>query len=1032
MIPQKLTIEGLYSYQAAQTIDFTRLIESQLFGIFGTVGSGKSSILEAIAFAIYGQTERLNQADGRNYNMMNLKSNRLLIDFECINAKLEHWRFVVEGKRNSRQFEKVNTFSRRILKREDDGSWTPVEDANPDDIIGLSYDNFRRTIIIPQGKFQEFLQLGATDRTRMLKEIFDLDRFEFSMQTGALINREKERSENLRGQLKQHEGLDEASITLQKEKLAALEEAVQTSDQTLGRLRKEESRLALIQQKAEMREKLARELAGMEARGAEIEDAETQLKAYEACVRIFAEPVRTAERLRAERDGLQASFDALSAEQQKVAGELGAAVRALDEIRPEYEKRDLRQREADDLSGMLRIRTEMESLDGLKEKLGAKKTQTQELAAKAEAAKGALDALQAKLREMEETAPDMAKLAEIRNWYVLRLGHKMQLDKAAHEAEAAQAELEKCRESFRRGCEKMELSLGILAEADAGTAELIALLMQDEELTGRDRVQAAQRCEQLAVQVKLEDFAGALEEGRACPLCGATHHPEPLHGKSAAQLKHARDVLKKLDERLEEIRKFTRGFDKLGGQLETAKTQLDKLQTKVRDAQGVLAEHLSAFVWSGFDPEDRAQLDAAFRAAEAHQASYRQGRAKRDADEKTLRGLQEELEALKADMQKLQDQAGKFEANIEAEIRQLKVLQWPDYGLMPSPEIKKQRDQILEKRSKTVEAFDKLEAAVRELENRQGEIKGSLEVVKRDLASRSAECKAAEETLQKLITDSDHAGLAAVKQVLDLRLDAEKLRGEILAFRERRSRIRTKLSELEAETGGQQFDAEAFEALRQQLKEEEAAHQNAVKELGAAQKELVRLEKNLGEKRELEQQLAQAEHRLGDLDTLRKLFARSGFVEYISTVYLRQLCEVANRRFYKLSRQQLRLELSADNKFEVRDFLNEGRLRSVKTLSGGQTFQASLCLALALAESVQSRSKSRQNFFFLDEGFGSLDRESLQTVFATLKSLREESRVVGIISHVEELQQEIDVFLKIGNDAQRGSRVYPSWQGLPG
>ena len=74
MIPLKLTIEGLYSYQEKQTIDFTSLTDAGLFGVFGSVGSGKSSILEAITFALYGETERMNKRDNRAYNMMNLKS----------------------------------------------------------------------------------------------------------------------------------------------------------------------------------------------------------------------------------------------------------------------------------------------------------------------------------------------------------------------------------------------------------------------------------------------------------------------------------------------------------------------------------------------------------------------------------------------------------------------------------------------------------------------------------------------------------------------------------------------------------------------------------------------------------------------------------------------------------------------------------------------------------------------------------------------------------------------------------------------
>jgi len=147
----------------------------------------------------------------------------------------------------------------------------------------------------------------------------------------------------------------------------------------------------------------------------------------------------------------------------------------------------------------------------------------------------------------------------------------------------------------------------------------------------------------------------------------------------------------------------------------------------------------------------------------------------------------------------------------------------------------------------------------------------------------------------------------------------------------------------------------------------------------------------------------------------------------VSSVYLHNLCQVANERFQKLTSQQLRLELDGDNNFLVRDFLNEGKTRHIKTLSGGQTFQASLSLALALAENVQAQNKATQNFFFLDEGFGTLDRQSLQVVFETLKTLRKENRIVGIISHVEELQQEIDVFVKIINNSEQGSTINYSW-----
>ena len=109
MIPIKLTIEGLYSYQERQTIDFSNLIDAGLFGIFGAVGSGKSSILEAITFALFGETERLNSRDKRAYNMMNLKSNRSYIEFDFVNYENKLFRATRDFKRNSKRFDEVNS-----------------------------------------------------------------------------------------------------------------------------------------------------------------------------------------------------------------------------------------------------------------------------------------------------------------------------------------------------------------------------------------------------------------------------------------------------------------------------------------------------------------------------------------------------------------------------------------------------------------------------------------------------------------------------------------------------------------------------------------------------------------------------------------------------------------------------------------------------------------------------------------------------------------------------------------------------------
>jgi exonuclease SbcC len=183
------------------------------------------------------------------------------------------------------------------------------------------------------------------------------------------------------------------------------------------------------------------------------------------------------------------------------------------------------------------------------------------------------------------------------------------------------------------------------------------------------------------------------------------------------------------------------------------------------------------------------------------------------------------------------------------------------------------------------------------------------------------------------------------------------------------------------------------------------------------------LTEKLAIKKDLERQFDNLTLRKTNLDTIQKLFTASGFMNFVSTMYLENLVKSANQRFREMTSQQLELILNAENEFEIRDYLNGGNTRSVKTLSGGQTFQASLSLALSLIDNVQCFANDSKKFFFIDEGFGSQDKDSLQVIFDTLKSLRKENRVVGIISHVEELKQSIAAHVSIENSSEYGSRI---------
>ena len=258
---------------------------------------------------------------------------------------------------------------------------------------------------------------------------------------------------------------------------------------------------------------------------------------------------------------------------------------------------------------------------------------------------------------------------------------------------------------------------------------------------------------------------------------------------------------------------------------------------------------------------------------------------------------------------------------------------------------------------------------------------------------------------------------------MDSPLPIEDNRVKIQDFKVRYKVLCEQIKELEAKFANVSFDPKDFAEIEAQyiLKEQEVKvnHENCIR----ISSELERISQALIIKKELMKSAAYLRKRNENIKLLEILFRGKGFVEYISSIYLQQLCQHANERFHRMTRGQLSLQIGENNEFEIIDYLNEGKSRSVKTLSGGQAFQVSLSLALALAESVQSEASADKNFFFIDEGFGTQDTESVNIVFETMANLLKDNRIVGIISHVEELKERIPISLTITNDPERGSII---------
>jgi exonuclease SbcC len=441
MIPVKLILEGLYSYQKKQEIDFRTLCGAGLFGIFGAVGSGKSSVLEALTFALYGRTDRLNQAgDNRYYNMMNLKSDELLIDFEFESGPDQTpYRALVQAKRNRRRFEEVNTPVRRAF-RKTAGAWQAIGLDELEAAVGLSYENFKRTIIIPQGRFQEFLQLGTRDRTQMMKELFHLQRFELFRPTATLLARTQAELQNVEGQLQQLEQVNPEVLKEQETQLKVVQEKTTQLHSRLQKWEQEEASLRELQRLSAALQKARTQLAEKEKQRPQMEQRQKELDRYEICKNQFAFPLEQVQQGQQSLEKQQFALHQLEQKLQKTQEQEARLTVELDKLKPAYEQREHMKLKAADLEVLQGIRQSTIRSQQQKERLQKGEQVVQEVELEWQRRQEEKTALDKAIKQLKEVRPDLLQLSQAQQWHRQQVGLQKDLEGVAKQLKQKKAE----------------------------------------------------------------------------------------------------------------------------------------------------------------------------------------------------------------------------------------------------------------------------------------------------------------------------------------------------------------------------------------------------------------------------------------------------------------------------------------------------------------------------------------------------------------------------------------------------------------
>ena len=291
---------------------------------------------------------------------------------------------------------------------------------------------------------------------------------------------------------------------------------------------------------------------------------------------------------------------------------------------------------------------------------------------------------------------------------------------------------------------------------------------------------------------------------------------------------------------------------------------------------------------------------------------------------------------------------------------------------------------------------------------------------------RNAEKAIAEGQTQTKITEAELARLndaiqAKQKEIIQivgerepsaLLKEAEKAAEVLGDYSRRKNLAEDNLKALKEELGDRKTDRRALESLRFELKAAEAEKEGKSNEAAVREKELAGMKESLSIVEALKKERASCQKKFDMLNELARLTEGNKFVEYMAENQLKYIAADASVRLKKISGGRYALEL-LDGEFIIRDDSCGGIKRRPATLSGGETFLTSFALALSLSDRIQMKNRSSLKFFFLDEGFGTLDKNTLDIVMKSLETLCQSGMSVGLITHVDEVKERLPVKLVV-------------------
>lgn len=1070
MRPQKLSLKNFMPFRVTgdqvHEVDFSQL---DLFSITGPMASGKSALIDAMVWCLYGRTARYG-ADSKGVISTGEQTCEVALDFTL-------------GTRWFRAVRRTGKITDSGLSEREGEEW--IQDISGsarltnriEDLLGLDFDSFTKTVILPQGRYAEFLTSEPKKRRELLAKVLELGVYARVADRAKLVaGQAKTRAETLRETLTQYAGLSQEHIALQKDELSKL-------DQRIEQVSQQEKLLQSVAQQvdhvASLRSRMTELQEEVQNRNQEKELA--QKKTDEATVQVASLTDELA-KIGQERESLgydtarhevvkravahlkewvvaRKEAEQKNAEQTRVQEEVEALAQKIESHTRQVEQ--TRSQHQDYTARFEQLVAEAGDVTTLTEKFSAAKRwkelqqEQQQLTARIEALRQGHTATQHRLDDLkqQETSCEQT-VRELKDKLEGAKEDERQKRQLMAEAERLGRELQEAAEAEERVRAEIET-----ARAELTRAEHVAHQAQQEFAQAEEQEQAARTTlEDNQRQHEAAHLRETLHVGEACPVCQTTVSEIPAAQEAGHDLKELQT----------QVERAARAAQQKRTEAQKADTEVTALQVRLDTAKSELGER------ERLKQEVQARFVASFPGYASPSKALQAGQTQQEELSATLKVIgaqvvsaEQEKTRLSGQREDAQQEAATLGGEVrgtterlEADTHELEVIGREIAAFLathedPEQSVEQRRTTVMQAEQRMKEA----EKALRQLESRLNSLNTARVQKDGDLKLLAAEYKGAllraEREAQAgrvclgLAEDAVLPQTEDVESELNVLSDKQTLYAD-LSQREEKARARRELAERQAtesqadlqvrtqmqeESHKKQQQAsntiaqeseklrglieqhnltdagEDGEHVRSQLETVRGQMMSLQEHRGRLEAEHAEAERRWQEKEQEEEKLhaAQSEERLAS--DLRKLLG-SEFTDFLSRGAIEALMRDASAHLQRLTHGRYVFDIAYRGRaitLQIVDHEDQRRARPTHSLSGGETFLASLAIALALSQGFRTVATGRAvqtstECLILDEGFGTLDREGVQMVTETLQELRgEEGRMVGIITHVEEV-----------------------------